>query len=303
MNNYIGIDGGGTKTRLTLFNHELAVLEDKTLPPFHFLCMANNNILKNVFSEIEELQKRYNIEAIGMGIAGIDSEKERLKLFNLVNDYFEDQKVIVVNDAIASLAGALLGAEGILINAGTGSIAYGKDREGKLFRSGGWDYLLGDEGSGYWIAIQYIKNALYYFDGGEEDKSIELVKEHFQLANLNDLISYIYGAKFNKERVAALAAEIALLAQNGDLLALDIYKEAGKELAKLAELVYKHGNFSDPVKLTYSGSIFKSFELFSDSFSTYLDKREIAYEWHIPERSPEAGAALLAKEITGKVKY
>jgi N-acetylglucosamine kinase-like BadF-type ATPase len=296
MNYYIGIDGGGSKSNLGLYDKNLNKVIDIKLPAFNFLANNIEDKIKIIFREIDSLKKKYNISGIGLGISGIDSESDSLKLKKIMEKKYPNLNIVVVNDGVACLTGALLDKPGILINAGTGSIAIGKDNKGNIHRAGGWDYIIGDEGSGYWIAMEFIKTALLKHDQNLDDPIITVVKKYFKLNAINEILNHIYDEDFNKEEIAAFAEKVAELAVNGNQVAVNIYKEAGNKLAELVKIIYKKGNYSDNVLLTYNGSIFKSFSLFKNEFFDYLNKNNINYSWSKPEREPEAGAVILAKK-------
>jgi len=297
MNYYIGIDGGGSKTNLGLYDKNLNKIIDIKLPAFNFLANNIEEKIKIIFSEIDLLINEYNISGIGLGISGIDSEADSLKLKKIMHDKYPYLNIIVVNDGVACLTGALLDKPGILINAGTGSIAIGKDNDGNILRAGGWDYIIGDEGSGYWIYMEFIKTALLKYDQNVDDPIITVVKKYFKLSTINEILNYIYNEDFNKEEIAAFAEKVAELAENGNQIALNIYKDAGTKLAELVKIIYNKANYNDNVLLTYNGSIFKSFSLFKNEFFHYLNSNNINYSWCEPEREPEAGAVILAKKI------
>lgn len=298
---YIGIDAGGSKSNLSLYNKNLNKVLERQLPAFNFLADRSEEKLNIIFSEINELKSKYNISGIGMGVAGIDSESDSKKLRKIIAEKYSETNIAVINDGVACLAGALMDKAGILINSGTGSIAIGRDKKENVFRAGGWDYIIGDEGSGYWIAMEFIRKALLNFDRGKNSNIIKVVKNHFDADSMEAVVNYIYSSDFNKEKVASLAEEISDLAETGNNTALNIYKKSGRKLAELVEIVYKKGKFNGETLLTYNGSIFKSFNLFADEFFSYLDDNNVRYIWCEPEREPEAGAAMLVKKLEDNI--
>ncbi len=297
MQYYIGIDAGGSKSNLSLYNRDLNKILERQLPAFNFLADQSSEKLDIIFTEIGKLKVKYNISGIGMGVAGIDSESDSKKLKKIIAAKYPETNIAVINDGVACLAGALMDKSGILINSGTGSIAIGRDKKENIFRAGGWDYIIGDEGSGYWIAMEFIRKALLNFDRGKNGNIIEVVKNHFDADSMEAVVNYIYSSNFNKEKVASLAEEISDLAETGNNSALNIYKKSGRKLAELVEIVYKKGKFNGKTLLTYNGSIFKSFNLFEDEFFSYLDDNYVKYMWCEPEREPEAGAVMLVKKL------
>lgn len=294
LNYYIGVDGGGSKTRIVLLDQNLKLIRKKEIEASNLVSTDYWEVLNKINQIIKEYQHQYNIRGIGLGMAGIDSEQERSRLERKLAATYPGKEVRVCNDGVASLIGGLNYQTGILINAGTGSIAVGIDREGTIYRAGGWDYLLGDEGSGFWIGKKLIQTAMVDHDRGIVDSVIvQAVKNFFQLTSLSALVTVIHQQGINKEKIATLAPLAAELAERGDQRAGEIFERAGEELAVLVERVYRRGKFNTPVVLTYNGSIFKSFPLFRDSFFHYLQSKSIIPNWQRPQYPAEIGAALI----------
>ena len=294
LNYYIGVDGGGSKTRIVLLDQNLKLIREKEIEASNLVSTDYREVLNKINQIIKEYQHQYNIRGIGLGMAGIDSEQERSRLERKLAATYPDKEVRVCNDGVASLIGGLNYQTGILINAGTGSIAVGIDREGTIYRAGGWDYLLGDEGSGFWIGKKLIQRAIVDYDRGIVDSIIvHTVKKFFRLTSLSALVTVIHQQGINKEKIATLAPLAAELAEGGEQRAGEIFERAGKELAVLVERVYRRGKFNTPVALTYNGSIFKSFSLFRDSFFHYLQSKSIILNWQQPQYPAEIGAALI----------
>jgi len=89
--------------------------------------------------------------AICLGIAGVDRPDDTAAVQSIMRRIGFKAQVIVVNDALVALVAGAGDAPGVVVVAGTGSIAYGRDSAGRAARAGGWGYLLGDEGGGFWI--------------------------------------------------------------------------------------------------------------------------------------------------------
>jgi len=291
---FLGVDGGGTKTKVVLINRDLDVIIQKEFPASNLIYTEAGPVLKEIIKLAREISKGFALKGIGLGIAGIDSEQDRNRIYQQMKNSFPDLQIEVVNDGIVSLIGALNKKPGILVNAGTGSIATGLSKDGRIIRSGGWDYLLGDEGSGYWVGITLIRMAIKDYDRGVKDsRLIRTVTDYFQVSSLEEIMAIIYNQQQKKDYIARLALRAAELAREGDFRAREIFNQVGKELGRLIYWVYSRGNFDTPVSLTYSGSVFKSFDLFRESLFNYLDQKELKYNWLEPRYSPEIGAGML----------
>src|SRR5262249_13889324 len=145
----------------------------------------------------------------------------------------------LVTDARAALEGALDGKQGVVLIAGTGSIAMGMNAARHVERSGGWGPTLGDEGSGYDIARQALKAVIASFDGRAPKTVLtDRICEQFGIETAKDLPGVIYSGDHNGDSesvaIASLARLVAEAATEGDEVARDILARAGKDLGELA---------------------------------------------------------------------
>lgn len=252
MDYLIGIDAGGTKTRAKAYD-----LTGKCL--LEVVGDAGNIVLQfeNTISVLQKLLDNINSSIEGtcqvllMGISGIETSGKIEIIRNFFNRYAE--KIIVVNDAELGLLNKLKGEDGILVIAGTGSVAYQKKNNQRI-RQGGWGHLLGDEGSAYWIGIQCYKKLTKDYD-----QSIEHILSPFSKAFLSYLdieepleaIRSIYDK--NKKEIAKIAQFVAEQSENYDE-AKEILIQAGEKLADLAQklIIKTDSNHNTPLAVTGS---------------------------------------------------
>jgi N-acetylglucosamine kinase-like BadF-type ATPase len=206
----------------------------------------------------------------------------------------------VGHDSPAALAGATAGGPGIVVIAGTGSVAYGESSGGKRLRVGGWGYLFGDEGGGFWVAQQGIKRAMLGYDGFAEQTVLgALALEHFRSADLHSLSMAVYRDDIKRDRLATFAAIMHRAAQQGDNIARNIFEEGGKFLASLAETVSRR-LLLDPRELQIAcvGGVFRG-ELMRESFRRSLGDQLPGANIIPPRFDPAIGALLLAYRRAG----
>ena len=166
----IGIDGGGTKTLGVLITENGDILGYKEAGPSNFLSVGLDETVKNLETVIYGLCMDQGLSLkdvkIGMGLAGVGREKDKETLKEALQSRNFD--FVVDTDVVAALMAATEGGDGVVVIGGTGSIAYGI-RGGKTVRVGGWGYLLGDEGSGYYIGKRAMIEACRSYDGRSEN--------------------------------------------------------------------------------------------------------------------------------------
>jgi N-acetylglucosamine kinase len=203
-------------------------------------------------------------------------------------------RLIVTTDAAIALAGATSAGWGIAVIAGTGSIAYGCNPEGRAARAGGWGYAIGDEGGGFDIVRRALRAALRSEEGwGPRTSLHDALLTAVGSRDANDVLHRFYGDEWPRDRVAALAPLVDAAAADGDGVAIGILSQAAQELALLAAAVrrqlWKPG---ETVEVAYIGGAFQSRALLGRF--RLLVELEDGNQCVAPRRSPAEGALLEA---------
>ena len=296
---YIGVDGGGTKTLFTLFDDMGTSLDVVELGPCHHAQIGYDGLEKIIRKGVGKLLKKQpDIHKkdvfVSMGLAGYGQEKKvRAKMEKAIAKALEGFAWFLTNDIETALTGALNGNDGILVIAGTGSIAMLKQNE-SLTRIGGWGYMIGDEGSAYWLAKKMLAAFSKMADGRLPQTALYgILKEALNLAETADIISYVALTLENKrEKIAELTPYLSQAASLQDEVALQIFDEAAKELALMVNVLANQSK-ADKVMASYVGGVFKSGDFFMSSLIKYLDSKVLLIA---PMGTPCDGAYLLAKK-------
>ncbi|WP_085830042.1 BadF/BadG/BcrA/BcrD ATPase family protein [Collinsella vaginalis] len=295
---HLGIDGGGTKTACTLFRFEGSSpvpLDSITLPTCHYAQVGLEG-MKSVLAEaLTWAQNVAGDEPLGIafGICGYGEGAESTRAIDRIcAEIAGDSPFIVVNDVEVAWAAGLGLAAGIVLIAGTGSIAYGVCA-GRSMRCGGWDYLLGDEGSGGWLG----KEALYAYARQADGRAtrgplFDLVNEELGFTDPFELIAFANTHFSERGAISALAPLVTAAATAGDPSAQEILKRAAEEEAGLITTI-ACSIFPDDgskIPVSYVGGTFKAGAFILDPLRQALPAR---FRITPPLWSPEAGAALL----------
>jgi N-acetylglucosamine kinase-like BadF-type ATPase len=162
----LGIDVGGSKTVCLLADELGAVLAEVRGPGANLQAAGELQVEKIVHRVMEDaLIDREPPAVVCVGIAGVDRDDDERVMSSIMQRISRGSRIVVVNDALVALVAATGEAPGIVIVAGTGSIAYGRNARRLAARSGGWGHMIGDEGSGYWIGRQALAAAVREVDG------------------------------------------------------------------------------------------------------------------------------------------
>ncbi|MDA0987285.1 MAG: hypothetical protein O3A55_06795 [Bacteroidetes bacterium] len=247
----IGIDGGGTSTNAILSNFEGKIISKASTNATNFqiigLKLTAEKIIQLIFKCLRNGKiKKPEIEKIVIGISGAGRKVDQLNLKNSVlreaqNKKLKINELVILPDALVTLESAFGGKSGIILIAGTGSIAFGKDNIRKIYRVGGWGRIIGDEGSGYFIGQLALNKISQVIDGRIKSNGIiNLVAKKFRLTSQEKIIKKVYREQFN---ISKLAPQIILAAQKGEKISSHIIKTSINELVLMVETLVKKGDF------------------------------------------------------------
>jgi glucosamine kinase len=183
---------------------------------------------------------------------------------------FAGAHIEVIDDARLALHAADAAGRGIVLIAGTGSIAYGENGERRA-RCGGGGYAIGDEGSGYAIGAAGLRLALRAFDGrGSVDRTVAAISERIGARDRDALLAYAYDAPSTVAAVASVAATIVECANAGERSALTIVQQAARELFELVRAVAAAIDASSEMPLVLHGGVLRTPSTLTYLLETHL---------------------------------
>ena len=288
MKTYLGVDGGGSKTRFLLIDETGNVLASHTEGPAYYLEIGLDALRSMLTRGIEQTLQNGNVTPsaltfafIGLPAYGEDRTIEPM-LDAAPSSVLPPGRYRCGNDMVCGWAGALAGADGINIVAGTGSIAYG-EYEGRSARAGGWGELFSDEGSAYWLAREGLTLFSRMSDGRSPRGPLyELVRRHFSLRDDLDLCASIYGQGVSqRSQFAQLSRLIAEAARADDPAAQRLFARAAAELADMVDAVRDELRVPAEVELTVScsGGLFELRDLVHEQFERTIGGRDRRYRF------------------------
>lgn len=263
----LGIDGGGSKTICVLMDENRQIIGRGEADSSNYQSVGIEAAKYSIESAISKaIIKKDNLQinAICLGLAGVARSRDIKLIKNIVKDIpiisnIKSQNIVICHDALIALIGGIGNDVGIVVAAGTGSIVFGRNYQGKTKRVGGWGYILGDEGGAYKIAVAGMQAALKADDGREKSTSlIKVFKNHLGLSNIEELIEVVYRRGWGVKEIAALAPIVDNAALEGDEVANNIIDDAVEELVKATVTVineiFVEGEF---LEIVTTGSVWK----------------------------------------------
>jgi N-acetylglucosamine kinase-like BadF-type ATPase len=300
----LGIDVGGTKTVCLLGDEEGRVLSTAKGPGANLQAVGELQLEKVLHTVMDETvgQQTAVPAAICLGIAGVDRPEDATVVRSIMSRIGYKARILVVNDALIALQAGIGAAAGIVIVAGTGSIAYGCDRHGHAARAGGWGYVLGDEGSGYWMGRLALRAIVREVDGrGQPTTLTPRLLAHFGVARPEELLQTVYREDFKPAAVAALATHVQQARDEGDAVATAILDRGAKELVAAAESVATQLDLTgEEFSIVLAGGMFKAVPWLREEVTRLLPAIAPRSRTILLEVEPAFGAVRLAlAEIQG----
>jgi N-acetylglucosamine kinase-like BadF-type ATPase len=297
MTYYIGIDGGGTKTRGVIATADGTRIAEKTVGPSNYhsvgLEQATATLSELLNGLKEEAKTSFEeIAVVAYCGAGIDCDDDVHTMTEAVRSIGVKNRLMVENDALGALVGANGAKSGAMLISGTGSIAMGIDHKGDLIRVGGWGHLIGDEGSAYWLAHGGYRYLSKVADGRlEKTKLFDRLLEALDLTSPEGIISLLYSPDVTKDQLAVIAPVIAD-AYPVDVHAKAIVDDALESVVELVDTLYKRTQLPK-LELKLGGSVFLNNEFIRQLlFEKYQNRPEISIG--LPENDATHGALVLA---------
>ena len=237
----IGMDGGGMRTRLAVFEGEEERFRCET-GGMNYNSFSADEIREHLTEAVRGMQQGgfplADCEGIGIGAAGVSNPKAAPFLQQILQELGFTCPIVVEGDQDAALAGAVGAGAGILLIAGTGSVCVGKDVEGNKYRSGGFGHIIDDAGSAYAVGRDILTAIVRAEDGRGSKTALRApVFEALHVKNTQELISYLYSAERTKKDIAALAVCLSDELIQQDTAAGKIAEQAADEQVLLVQSV------------------------------------------------------------------
>lgn len=287
----IGLDIGGTKTRGVRFEDGKAVADES----------AGSSNVQNVSPEdaafnLADLFARIGgggVAQVFAGAGGIDTDDDAAALAALIEPHVPGARITVVHDSRLLLA-AGRASTGVAVIAGTGSAAWGRNAEGGEARAGGWGYLLGDEGSGYWLGREAVRYSLRRMNQGlPVDQLTAALLESCGVDDPNRLIALFHSPGTGRRFWAQQARHVVEAAAAGHGASQDLLDQAGSDLAGLAAQTLRKLGIDGPVIL--GGGLGMNVVPLQDAFRSHLAAAGIT-DVRVLDQEPVFGVLQLVAE-------
>lgn len=298
---FLGVDGGGSKTAALVVDESMRRRGGGLSGGSNHLRvgieLATRNVERAINIALVEAEIPITqIEFAYCGIAGSDHPVHRQKVVEALSVFFPRGNFTVDNDARIALTGAIGWNPGVVVIAGTGSVAFGRNAEGQEARAGGWGPTIGDEGSGYAIARVGLSAVVRAFDGrSPATKMTDILCQRYNMCHPADLPRVIYAPDTHTDDIAVYCRMVIEAAEADDTIAKRILDNAGRELARSAIAVSRKLEMLDhPIIVAYVGGAFNAGRFVLDPMNEVLLEQAPLAKLQPPLHTPVEGAAMMA---------
>lgn len=299
MRLYAGIDGGQSSTTAVIADERGCILARGRGGPADEVAQGPDSTrLRDALSAAlgdamrkAQLPRDARFAAVVAGVSGYEGT-----VYGRAPELPADSLTLMHDTAIAH-AGALGGEAGVVVIAGTGSVAYAAGEHGGSAMTGGWGYLFGDEGSAFALARSVVAGAMRACDAGEESQLGRLALSFFDMPSLRKLARAFYAGSITRTAFAGFASAIVRQAESGDALALRYVEEAAHSLVQIAVQAMQRARMDAP-RVAFTGGMLQS-ALMRDRVAHRM-RQLLPSALHVaPLHDAAAGALLLAYKAGG----
>jgi N-acetylglucosamine kinase-like BadF-type ATPase len=279
---FLGIDGGGSKTRFLLEDHEGRELAQVETGPSNWISSGSSTARESISQGILSLPSPPDVVCGGFAGAG---RPEGLEFYRTcLSSLVPKARVFIETDAHIAYVGAIGLTPGVLLLVGTGSIAIARKTDGTFLRTGGWGPAFGDEGSGFWIGREAIRVALRAHDTGQNADFVDDVTTVLGLSRITDAPTAWKDGVINVRSVAAAASRV--VSRYPTEPAKQILAAAAAHLRELVEAARHHAQLPESCLCSVTGSI----------GSNAAVQQLIGIPFSNPKSGPAKGAILWARD-------
>ena len=300
MNYYLGVDGGASKTAALVTDETGKSLGTGIAGPSNHLRVGIETAARNIERAVNKAVVAADVATREIvwaycGIAGADHPAHRQEIVDSLEIFFPRSNFTVDTDARIALTGAVGFGAGVVVIAGTGSVAFGRNEAGEEARAGGWGPIIGDEGSGYFVARTGLTAILRAFDGrGKPTAMTERLRSEYHLEP-RDLPRAIYATTTHADDVARYAKLVFDAADAGDAVARSIVDLAAQQLASCVLAVARRLKLVDATfPVAYVGGVYNAGEVLHAPRREAIAAEAVKATVQPPLHTPVEGAAQMA---------
>ena len=293
---FLGIDGGGTKTTCLVCDEGLNEIYRCVGSSVNFWSEGLNTARENMKAMLRDIRANTGIsrfDGVCVGSSALFGRADEKTKSDFCDGVFDCDNIIMDSDLFIALKATGKDVAAVII-AGTGSMAAGISCQGEIITKGGYGYILGDEGSGYRIGLDGIREAVRSLDGtGEHSLLGEYLLDFAGVKSKEELVDSFYSPEKDRKTLASFSRFVSLAAEKGDSAALGILKNQAERLSETVNALV--GEMPEKPYVALFGGVFQHSEIFRNHFISLME--DSAGTCALTENEPVYGACIAAREL------
>lgn len=294
---FLGIDGGGSRTTAALFDRDGTFLREASAGSLNYYSNPLSDVRDNLAQLVRDVCRGTGIpsfQSVFIGLSALNGRADDATIRRLTDGILRADVIGMDSDLFIALEAMCREGACAAAICGTGSMAVARDEDGRILHKGGYGYLLGDEGSGYAIALEAVRCALRGADGSGERTALEdAVRAFFQVRDADGLIERFYDPPIRRQDVAAFLPEVGRCAESGDACAIRILESQADDFAHTVRALLQDLPADCPLGLW--GGVFRHVPRFTARFLRSFDGRDVS----LLPYPPQLGAVFAAWKQAG----
>lgn len=270
---YIGIDSGGTNCRVSIYNDKDCMIHSGVFNSVHYSAVGSKSFSAHTSDIIKGLLNSNGLfltDCIGIcaGVAGARLKSNKDEIRKHLSEELSFSNIIIESDTAIAFEDVFGSDDGLILICGTGSVLFGR-LNGEFVRLGGWGKLLGDDGSSYFIGLNFLKSLVKQFDKNNDSFETEIHLNKLYSLNRDNIIDKVYHKKFD---VASLAPFVVEQAGKGDSICREVVEKEIDGVYDLFETFKSKYGMNNNYKVAFTGTLIESDNYFSRLLKERLGK-------------------------------
>lgn len=296
MRYYLGIDGGGSKSTALLCDEALRPVASFVGKEINFQAVGMEAARRNLKETVDGLfsgKEQLQVRAAFIGLSALSDRAPQSLTSEFCKGIIECDTIAMDSDVLIGLEAMETEGAAAFAVCGTGSMAAGRLPEGTVLHTGGWGWLLGDEGSGYRMSLDALRAAVCGYEGsGEATLLTKAVLDFYKIGAMEELIDLFYNPTPDRSEVASFCPVLFRCAGAGDTAALNIIDRHASLFADTVSALLRQLPEGTPLGLW--GGVFQHASLFRGRFSKYVSSGFPRSAVSLLPNPPEYGAVIAA---------
>ncbi len=296
---YLGVDGGGVKTTAVVANEKGKVLAKTVGSSIDYktigLAAARSN-LKAIVKELCQKTEENTFRCACIGSTSLTGRAGIKETQNLTSNIIDAEKIIMDSSVFTAME-CMVGSDSCaLVISGIDSMVAARNEKGKMSTAGGWGYLLGNEGSGFAIAMDAIRYSIRSYEGSEAPTALVIeMLEYFDVFTPSELKDKFYDPVTERAKISAFASRVFSCASAGDKVAIEIIAKQARLIAGTAKSLLK--NYPSDTTIGLWGGVFVNNRRFRNEFSSAMFEQSADYKIEPLNYPAECGALFAAYKL------